>query len=228
MKKDRVPGQRNALRSTVWPIVRNCTLWAALHSLLASLPAKRAAEQLVGSRTRKGLYRVFYNAQAWVSFLWLVVSIARVPDRELFRIKGPPGAILLLVRLAAAGMTAWSGLILGPCRFNGVPQLLALLQGKEPPREDEAQGPIWEKGELKVVGPFRLVRHPANLGPFLIALFSRRVTVRGATITVLLGIYGVLGSLHEEQRLRARHGDDYEQYRREVPFAVPRVSHKSL
>lgn len=222
-KGDLVPGQQKSLRSTVWPIVRNCALWAALHSLLASQSAKRAAERLVGTNTRNGLYRVFYNAQAWGSFAWLALSIARLPDRELFHIRGPVGALLLLARLAAAGMTAWSGLLLGPLRFNGVPQLLTYLRGEQPPPEDEAQGPILEKGRLKVVGPFRIVRHPANLGPFLIALFSRRGTVRGITLTVLLGIYAVLGSLHEERRLRTRYGDDYESYRRKVPFAVPRI-----
>ncbi len=198
------PGTQNSFAAIVWPIVRNCTLWALLHSVLASIPAKRTAERLFGTKTRNGLYRVFYNAQAWASFIWLVVSLARVPDREVFRIGGPAGIFLLLARLCAAGLTAWSGLILGPLRFNGVPQFLTYLRGGQPPPEDEAQGPIPEHGRLKIVGPFRAVRHPANLGPFLFALFSRRVTVRGATLTVLLGIYGVLGSLHEDYRLGVR------------------------
>lgn len=217
------PQPKKAARTIVWPIVRNCALWALLHSLLASLPAKRAAERVVGTRTRNGLYRVFYNAQAWISFGWLVLSIARVPDRELLRLKGLPAKLVLLGRLGAAGLTAWSGVILGPLRFNGVPQLLAYLEGKQPSPEDEAQGPIREHGRLKVAGPFRVIRHPANAGPFLFALFSPRTTVKGLTLTVLLGLYGVLGSLHEEHRLRARYGEDYEKYRHEVPFMLPRL-----
>ncbi|HET6314363.1 MAG TPA: hypothetical protein VFH60_11025, partial [Chloroflexia bacterium] len=178
---------KKAVRAIVWPIVRNCALWALLHSLLASLPAKRAAERVVGTRTRNGLYRVFYNAQAWLSFGWLVLSIARVPDRELLRLKGSAAKLVLLGRLGAAGLTAWSGVILGPLRFNGVPQLLTYLEGKQPSPEDEAQGPILEHGRLKVAGPFRVIRHPANAGPFLFALFSPRRTVKGLTLTVLLG-----------------------------------------
>ncbi|HEX8219125.1 MAG TPA: hypothetical protein VF914_07920 [Chloroflexia bacterium] len=214
---------KKALRAIVWPVVRNCAMWAVLHSLLASLPAKRAAEQLVGTKARNGLYRVFYNAQAWLSFGWLVLSIARVPDRELHRVEGPATKLLLLGRLGAAGLTAWSGVILGPLRFNGVPQLLAYLKGKQPPPEDEAQGPIREQGRLKVVGPFRVVRHPANAGPFLFALFSPRITVKGLTLAALLGLYALLGSLHEDYRLRARYGEEYEHYRQEVPFIVPRL-----
>lgn len=219
-----LPGQQKPLWGIVWPIMRNCTLWALLHSLMASLPAKRTAERLLGARTRNGLYRVFYNAQAWVSFIWLVRSLARVPDREVLHFKGLPGALLLLLRLCAAGLTAWTGLILGPLRFNGVPQIVAYLRGKQPPPEDEAQGPVPENKRLKIVGPFRMVRHPANLGPFLFALFSRRVTIKGITLTVLLGAYGAIGSLHEDHRLGLRHGDEYEQYRREVPFFVPRIT----
>jgi protein-S-isoprenylcysteine O-methyltransferase Ste14 len=214
---------KKALRTVVWPIVRNCALWALLHSLLASMPAKRAAERVVGTRTRNGMYRVFYNAQAWLSFGWLVLSTARVPDRELLRLNGPPAKLLLLGRLGAALLTTWSGVILGPLRFNGMPQLLAYLQGRQPPPEDEGQGPIREHGRLKVTGPFQVIRHPANVGPFLFALFSPRITVKGATLTVLLGLYGVLGSLHEEQRLRARYGEEYEKYRHQVPFMVPRL-----
>jgi protein-S-isoprenylcysteine O-methyltransferase Ste14 len=190
---------------------------------MASLPAKRTAEHLVGTRKRDGLYRIFFNVQAWVSFGGLAIGLARVPDRELVSIEGLPRAVLRLARFGAAGMTIWTGLILGPLRFNGVPQIVAYLQGKQPPPEDEAQGPIREKGRLKVVGPFRLIRHPANLGPFLFALFSPRITVKGAMLTVLLGIYGVLGSLHEESRLRARYGTEYERYRQGVPFFLPRL-----
>lgn len=223
-KRNLLSGRQKPLRGIVWPIVRNCTLWALLHSLIASLPAKRTAERLLGPRRRKGLYRVFYNVQAWLSFILLVRSLARVPDREVLHVKGLPGTLLLLLRLSAAGLTAWTGLILGPLRFNGAPQLVAYLRGNPPPPEDEAQGPIPENKGLKIVGPFRVVRHPANLGPFLFALFSRRVTIRGITLTVLLGLYGVIGSLHEDYRLGVRHGEEYEQYRREVPFFVPRIA----
>ena len=219
-----LPAQQQPLWGIVWPIVRNCTLWALLHSLMASLSAKRTAERLLGIRARNGLYRVFFNAQAWVSFIWLVRSLARVPDREVLHVKGPPGTLLLLLRLCAAGLTAWTGLILGPLRFNGVPQIVAYLRGKQPPREDEAQGPVPESDRLKIVGPFRVVRHPANLGPFLFALCSRRVTTKGITLTVLLGLYGVVGSLHEDYRLGVRYGEEYEQYRREVPFFVPDIT----
>lgn len=215
--------RQHPVKAIVWPIVRNCALWALLHSLMASLPAKNAAKRLVGTRKRDGLYRLFFNVQAWVSFGWLVISLARVPDRELLSVEGLPRAILRLARMGAAGLTVWTGLILGPLRFNGVPQVVAYLRGKQPPPEDEAQGPIPEKGRLKVVGPFRLVRHPANLGPFLFALFSARITVKGVTLMVLLGLYGLLGSLHEESRLRARHGTEYERYGQKVPFFLPRL-----
>ena len=222
-----LPGSQHdsSWRDIVWPVARNCILWGLLHSLLAALPAKRAAEQMVGSRKRNGLYRVFYNVVAWVSFGWLVRSIVRLPNKEIYRVQGPLHLVLRTGRIAAAAVAAWSGLILGPLRFNGVPQLLALLQGKEPPPEDEAQGPIREDGRLKVVGPFRVSRHPANWGFALIALLSSSITVKGLTITALTVLYAALGSLHEDHRLRARYGSDYQRYRQEVPFGVSTIVH---
>jgi len=41
---------------------------------------------------------------------------------------------------------------------------------------------------------------------------------------VLVALFVVLGSMHEEYRMRAAYGDAYERYRRVVPFLIPRVS----
>jgi protein-S-isoprenylcysteine O-methyltransferase Ste14 len=48
-----------------------------------------------------------------------------------------------------------------------------------------------------------------------------RMTVNRAVLTVLVAFYVMLGSLHEEYRLRAAYGAAYERYRRSVPFLIP-------
>jgi protein-S-isoprenylcysteine O-methyltransferase Ste14 len=50
--------------------------------------------------------------------------------------------------------------------------------------------------------------------------------VNRAVLTALVAIYVVLGSLHEEYRLRAAYGAAYERYRRSVPFLTPRPPQK--
>jgi protein-S-isoprenylcysteine O-methyltransferase Ste14 len=48
------------------------------------------------------------------------------------------------------------------------------------------------------------------------------MTVNRAVLAALVTLYVVLGSMHEEYRLRATYGAAYERYRRVVPFLIPR------
>jgi protein-S-isoprenylcysteine O-methyltransferase Ste14 len=47
------------------------------------------------------------------------------------------------------------------------------------------------------------------------------MTANRAVLVALVALYVVLGSVHEEYRLRAAHDAAYERYRRAVPFLVP-------
>jgi hypothetical protein len=62
--------------------------FAGIHSLLASKEAKEKANKLLGERTRNGLYRPLYNGLAIVSFGALGLYGLKLPDRELYRVRG--------------------------------------------------------------------------------------------------------------------------------------------
>ena len=71
-------------------------------------------------------------------------------------------------------------------------------------------------------GAFRFSRHPATSAPWGSSVLAPHDVRTGAVLLVLVGLYVMLGSLHEEHRLRAAYGAAYERYRRAVPFLVPR------
>jgi len=207
---------------TWWRIVRVCVPLAMLHSALASREAKQLAERAIGRRRRNGLYRFAYVAQSLVTFAWLYRWLRSLPDRRLYDLQ-PPAAWLARAGQAfafTAGMhTAHT---IGIPAFNGIAQLSALRDGLEPEAEPEAQGPrLSADGDMAAVGPFAVVRHPANLAAAALLVLDPHMTERKLTVALLAGAYGCLGSLHEERRLRIAYGEAYARYQERVPFIVP-------
>ncbi len=204
-----------------------CALWALLHSLLASKQAKDLTRQVAGPRYRDGLYRSSYNLQSVVLLAWAARWFSRLPDRELYQARPPLSWLLRIGQAASLGVLLSGVRVIGFLDFAGIAQLRGFLAGLDPGPEPEAQGPpIGSNGEAPKAGAFRFTRHPGNLGALGFFLLLPRMTVNRAVLTVLVALYVVLGSVHEEYRLQAAYGAAYERYRRSVPFLVPRLPQK--
>ncbi len=204
-------------------VVWICTLWALVHSVLASKQVKDLARRIAGPRYRDGLYRFTFNAQSVVSLIWAARRFAQLPDRELYRVKSP-WSWLFRVGQAASLSVLLSGVrVMGTLRFAGITPLWDFLTGEQDIRtEPAAQGPpIGADHEVVRAGAFRFTRHPGNLGALGFFLFLPRMTANRAVLTALVALYVVVGSMHEEYRVHSAYGAAYERYRKVVPFLIP-------
>ena len=209
-------------RAAVGRVVLICAIWAGVHSLLASKSVKELAVRAAGARPRDGLYRLAYNAQSVLSVAWAARWFLLLPDRELYRAKYPWSLLFRAGQATSLGVLFSGVQVIGVLEFAGLAPLWRLLTGGESRPEPEAQGPpIDDDDEVVEAGTFRFTRHPGNLGAMGFFLLWPRMTVNRAVLAALVAVYVVLGSLHEERRLRLAYGEAYERYRRKVPFLIP-------
>jgi protein-S-isoprenylcysteine O-methyltransferase Ste14 len=202
--------------------VRICALWALIHSILASKQVKDLAHRISGPRYRDGLYRFTFNVQSVVSLLWAARQFSRLPDRELYHVRPPWSWLFRANQVASVGVLLSGVRVMGILRFAGIASLRDLLTGSDVRPAPEAQGPpVGSDDEMVRSGAFRFIRHPGNLGALGFFLFLPRMTANRAVLVVLVALYVVLGSMHEEYRLRVAYGAAYERYRRAVPFLIP-------
>jgi len=180
------------------------TVWCALHSLLASIPAELAI------RARMGLfaprYRLGYNVFAAVSVAPLVIMEKRWAAGILIDL-GWGETVRAMVFYAALLAMAWVIYRYGPSNISG----LAPADGPDVPPKP---------GELNLTGPFTHVRHPLYALAFLI-LWSRPMTDTALVSTIALSVYIFIGARLEERRMIVRFGAEYARYRATVPAFIP-------
>lgn len=188
-------------------------------SLLASRQVKGAVERSLGARVRNGLYRPLYIAFSAVGAILIVRRVYQGPHKVLYELRPPFSWLFRAGQVACVLATVEATRVIGP-GFFGAPQLKAFLGGGEPHAEPEAQGPALEKGgELQSRSVFGVTRHPNNWFPTSIFLLEPRMTDKRAAFCALVALHGLVGSVHEEYRLRKAYGDPaYDRYTKKAPF----------
>jgi protein-S-isoprenylcysteine O-methyltransferase Ste14 len=188
--------------------------FAAVHSLLASRPAKELVARAVGTRARDAWYRPLFNVHAIASATWWLRVVLKTPDREVWRAPPPLAIPMVAGQLAAVGWMIRAATTVGVAPLLGVPGARAWLQGRPVPTPQEAQGPAPSRESMDARGPFRRSRHPLNVAPIPLLWLQPVMTRNRLLATVLATAYFVIGSRHEEHRLGLAYGERYERYRR--------------
>ena len=202
-------------------------LFGVVHSALASRTAKQTATHVLGERNRNGLYRVFYIAQSTVTLGALAAYIRRQPSRELYRVEGRWALAMHAGQIAALVYATAAARQIGVGRVTGMESFGSWLGEGDVPPEPEAQGPALDaEGRQCAAGPFAWSRHPLNFVAVPALWLWPRMTTNLMAFNFVATAYAVLGSLHEEARLKAAAEDAYGAYQRSgVPFFLPVARH---
>jgi protein-S-isoprenylcysteine O-methyltransferase Ste14 len=180
--------------------------YGLVHSLLASLWVKAQARRLFGPAADR-LYRLVYNGIAVVTFLPLMALLVALPGRTLYRLQPPWSWMALGIQFLAFLTLALGVLQTGAGSFLGLRQLTGPIETAAP--------------RLVISGLYRFVRHPLYTAGLAFIWATPVMNTNLLAFYTGLTVYIVVGTLHEEYRLRREFGEAYKAYCRRTPMLIP-------
>lgn len=191
--------------------------FAFLHSFCVAESVKRLVARAMGEAFVRAFYRLLYNVLGFATTLLAVYIVILIPDSGIFRV--PPGLRWPMHGIQAVGLLigAASFRVFDAGEFLGTRQAWRHLKGLKP--AGDLEGLTGDR--LVTSGLYGVVRNPMYLGGILIFTFEPVTTRNWLTVSVLADLYFVFGALAEERRMLRRFGDEYRQYRKQVPLLFP-------
>lgn len=184
--------------------------FAALHSLLASLPAKSAAKRWFGSRVDPW-YLVFFSACAVFTLLPLIAILILHPGSLLYVVPKPWIWLFFIAQLVI-GILSLKTFVDAPHRF------LIRAQLARPKSPDSFS--------LAIKGIYCRIRDPFLLSGYLLLWLTPIMTENLMIVYLLASVYLFLGSLHWESRLIHQFGEEYIAYQADVWRMIPKGNKK--
>lgn len=188
-------------------------VWAFFHSLTTSHRFKNWVIHLLGQRIYDGWYRLLYNIVSVVTFLPLLLfGRVLIPNDVVWRIDSPLSLLfyaIQLIGILGLLISLWQTDVF---RFAGLSQVMHFLDGR---------ADVYVPPKMVTHGTYAIVRHPLYFFSILFLWFSPVMTLQMFVFNLAATLYFVVGSIHEERRLQAVFGEEYDRYRSRVPGMFP-------
>ena len=188
-------------------ILAGTAAYGILHSLTASLGAKKLARDWLGLKADR-YYRLFFNFLSVVTLLPVMAMGALLPDQQIYAIPYPYRTLTLLLQAAALLGMVWGVWQTDALDFAGVRPLL---------HKHDRGG---EKS-LVVSGLYRYVRHPLYFFGLVILWLAPVMSWNLLALNIGFSVYLLVGARLEERKLLSAHGEAYAEYRRRTPMIFP-------
>ncbi len=192
--------------SGLWFLALSWLGYFALHSLLASLAAKRR----IAARWPAFMpaYRLVFNLIALLLLLPILLLTYSLPAPELWRWQGAAAWLANGASLLAVIGVALSSQGYDMAEFLGIRQWRGQVRNVE------------DQENFHLSAFHRYVRHPWY-SCALVLIWSRDMNAATLLSSAMLTLYFVIGSRLEERKLLVYHGDVYRRYMERVPGLVP-------
>jgi methanethiol S-methyltransferase len=211
------------------------SLFALLHTLLASFKIKRLITQKMGNVI--AFYRITYNLFFLFLFFYLFEELPR-PDIELFELKFPWDIIILVPQILSLAGIIWTLRYFSINEFIGFSQIKRWREGTfiagreyEVPESDSQSGTVHNKRDsidvldekltLNIEGPYKVVRHPLYLFTIIFLVLRPTMDLFYLIFLIFLIAYFYIGSFYEERKLVSVFGDQYRKYQGSVHRLFP-------
>ena len=173
--------------------------FALHHSVLARSGVKRLVSRMIGARFERAAY-------VWIASLLAIAMCAlwQPVAGLMYSMHGWWPLPLWALQAFGAGFIISAVRVIDPLELAGI-------------RQAAGQAAT---GSLKIVGPFRIVRHPIYLGWMLLVFSAPTMTANRLLFAAMSSLYLILAIPWEESSLVEGHGDRYRDYQRLVPWRV--------
>ncbi|MCQ3929186.1 MAG: hypothetical protein DPW16_01910 [Chloroflexi bacterium] len=189
-------------------------VYGSFHSLLAAFGIKAWFVTAFGRRAYEGVYRLFFNVVATISFLPVLIVVGANPGETMWQVDAPLSYVLLGIQAVGLIGLVISLLQIDTLRFLGLSQYVAWQNGKSLPLPEEP---------LQIGGVYALVRHPLYFFSLLLLWPSPMMTTGMLGLYVGVTLYFAVGSLLEEQKLQRAFGQPYLDYQSQVAWMIPYI-----